>query len=69
MYETYVLTKLIMMIENMITRMLQQTSFRVVQEFPPYKHGLLLLLLLLSIGPRWLMLRMYCSHIGLLYYP
>ena len=26
-------------------------------------------LLLLSIGPRWLMPRMYCSHIGLLYYP
>ena len=23
----------------------------------------------LSIGPRWLMPRMYCSHIGLLYYP
>ena len=22
-----------------------------------------------SIGPRWLMPRMYCSHIGLLYYP
>ena len=27
------------------------------------------LLLLLSIGPRWLMPRMYRSHIGLLYYP
>ena len=26
------------------------------------------LLLLLSIVPRWLMPRMYCSHIGLLYY-
>ena len=25
--------------------------------------------LLLSIEPRWLMPRMYCSHIGLLYYP
>ena len=25
--------------------------------------------LLLNIGPRWLMPRMYCSHIGLLYYP
>ena len=24
--------------------------------------------LLLSIGPRWLMPRMYCSHFGLLYY-
>ena len=24
---------------------------------------------LLSIGPRWLMPRMYYSHIGLLYYP
>ena len=23
----------------------------------------------ISIGPRWLMPRMYCSHIGLLYYP
>ena len=28
-----------------------------------------LLLLLFSIGPRWLMPRMYCSHIVLLYYP
>ena len=27
------------------------------------------LLLLLSIGPRWLMPRKYCSHTGLLYYP
>ena len=27
------------------------------------------ILLLLTIGPRWLMPRMYCSHIGLLYYP
>ena len=26
-------------------------------------------LLLLPIGPRWLIPRMYCSHIGLLYYP
>ena len=34
-----------------------------------FKAVLLLLLLLLSIGPRWLMPRMYCSHIGLLYYP
>ena len=25
--------------------------------------------LLLTAGPRWLMPRMYCSHIGLLYYP
>ena len=29
----------------------------------------LFFLLLLSIGPRWAMPRMYCSHIGLLYYP
>ena len=28
-----------------------------------------LTMILLSIGPRWLMPRMYCSHIGLLYYP
>ena len=27
------------------------------------------LLLLLSIGPRWLMPRIYCSQIGLLHYP
>ena len=30
---------------------------------------ILSVLLLLSIGSRWLMHQMYCSHIGLLYYP
>ena len=37
--------------------------------FISYPESGLSVLLLLSIGPRWLMPRMYCSHIGLLYYP
>ena len=32
-------------------------------------HLIFLVLLLLSIGPRWLLPRMYCSPIALLYYP
>jgi len=30
------------MIENMITRIIQQTCFWVLQDFPPDKHGLLI---------------------------
>ena len=35
----------------------------------PYGMEKQLFLLLLFIGPRWLVPRMYCSHIGLLYHP
>jgi hypothetical protein len=45
MYETFIMSKLHKGIENMITRMIQQTGFCVLQEFPPNKHGLLNLLL------------------------